>query len=108
MSEAHPNGQALVLTEEQALELITFLVSAAEICLHEPVYYGTFRLVDGASRLMGMLLEHAPPTSGARCMATVDLPAPDGPPITINRGGPVSATARVASARYSRAMASGV
>ena len=59
------NGQALVLSEEQALELITFLVSAAEICLHEPVYYGTFRLVDAASRLMGMMLEHEPPTSGA-------------------------------------------
>ena len=49
-------GSALVLSEEQALELITFLVSAAEICLHEPIYYGTFRLIDGASRLMGMLL----------------------------------------------------
>lgn len=59
-----PNGNALVLSEEQALELITFLVSAAEICLHEPIYYGTFRLVDGASRLMGMMLEHNPPTSG--------------------------------------------
>ena len=57
-------GQTLVLTEEQALELITFLTSAAEICLHEPVYYGTFRLVDGASRMMGMLLENDPQTSG--------------------------------------------
>jgi hypothetical protein len=59
-----PNGKALVLTEEQALELITFLVSAAEICLHEPTYYGTFRLIDGASRLMGMMLENDPPASG--------------------------------------------
>lgn len=58
------NGSTLVLSEEQALELITFLVSAAEICLHEPIYYGTFRLIDGASRLMGMLLEHNPRTSG--------------------------------------------
>jgi hypothetical protein len=58
-------GSKLVLTEEQALELITFLTSAAEICLHEPIYYGTFRLVDGASRLMGMLLENAPETSAA-------------------------------------------
>jgi hypothetical protein len=56
-------GKALVLTEEQALELITFLTSAAELCLHEPVYYGTFRLVDGASRLMGMMLENNPQTS---------------------------------------------
>jgi hypothetical protein len=63
VSESAP-GKALVLTEEQALELITFLTSAAELCLHEPVYYGTFRLVDGASRLMGMMLENNPETSG--------------------------------------------
>src|SRR5215210_2031547 len=57
-------GKKLVLTEEQALEIITFLVSSAEICLHEPVYYGTFRLVDGASRLVGAMLEHDPPETG--------------------------------------------
>lgn len=62
MSNTSP-GSKLVLSEEQALELITFLTSAAEICLHEPTYYGTFRLVDGASRLMGMLLENDPETS---------------------------------------------
>jgi len=59
------DSPALVLSEEQALEIITFLVSSAEICLHEPVYYGTFRLVDGASRLMGAMLEHDPPETGA-------------------------------------------
>lgn len=63
MSESK-DGQKLVLTEEQALEIITFLVSSAEICLHEPTYYGTFRLVDGASRLMGLMLENNPETSG--------------------------------------------
>jgi hypothetical protein len=61
--DAQSAGQTLILTEEQALELITFLTSAAEICLLEPVYYGTFRLVDGASRLMGMILENNPTTS---------------------------------------------
>src|SRR3954451_4351551 len=59
------DGTKLVLTEEQALELITFMTSAAEICLHEPIYYGTFRLVDGASRLMGKILGHNPPAIGA-------------------------------------------
>jgi hypothetical protein len=63
VSEA-ATGKKLVLTEEQALELITFLVSSAEICLHEPIYYGTFRLIDGASRLMGLMLENDPETSG--------------------------------------------
>lgn len=51
----------LILSEEEALEIITFLVSSAEICLHEPIYYGTFRLIDGASRMIGYLLEHDPP-----------------------------------------------
>lgn len=58
-------GKKLVLTEEQALELITFLTSAAEICLHEPVYYGTFRLIDAASRMMGMMLDNEPESSAA-------------------------------------------
>jgi hypothetical protein len=56
-------GEALVLTEEQALEIITFLTSAAELCLHEPVYYVTVRLVDGASRMMGLILENNPQVS---------------------------------------------
>lgn len=53
MPDAH-----CALTEEEALQLIAFLVSAAEISIHEPAYYGTFRLVDAASRMIGMMLEH--------------------------------------------------
>jgi hypothetical protein len=53
------------LSEDQALQLIAFLVSAAEISIHEPTYYGTFRLVDAASRMIGMMLEHDPPRSEA-------------------------------------------
>ena len=52
-----PAGQ-MVLTEEQAFDLLAYLFSAAEITMHEPTYYGTFRLVDAASRLMGHMLEH--------------------------------------------------
>ena len=54
----------MVLTEDQAFELLAFLVSSAEISLVEPTYYGTFRLVDAASRLMGFMLEHDPERSG--------------------------------------------
>jgi hypothetical protein len=57
--------KSCVLSEEQALQLIAFLTSAAEISIHEPTYYGTFRLVDAASRLIGFMLEHEPPRSGA-------------------------------------------
>ncbi|MFM9107709.1 MAG: DUF6092 family protein [Chloroflexota bacterium] len=50
----------LKLTEKQALDLLAYLASSAEISLHEPTYYGTFRLIDAASRLMGALLESNP------------------------------------------------
>jgi hypothetical protein len=53
-----------VLTEEEAMQLIAFLVSASEICIKEPAYYGTFRLIDAASRLMGFMLGHDPPRTG--------------------------------------------
>jgi hypothetical protein len=59
-----PAGSACVLNEEQALQLIAFLTSAAEISVHEPTYYGTFRLIDAASRLITFMLEHDPPRSG--------------------------------------------
>ena len=53
------------LTEEQALQLIAFLTSAAEISIHEPTYYGTFRLTDAASRLIGFMLENETPRTGS-------------------------------------------
>ena len=56
---------SFVLTEEEALQLVAFLTSAAEISIHEPTYYGTFRLIDAASRLIAFMLEHDPPRSGA-------------------------------------------
>jgi uncharacterized protein DUF6092 len=34
-----------------------FLLSSAELCLHEPHYYGTLRLLDGASRFARTVLE---------------------------------------------------
>lgn len=56
-----PDGERTYsLTEEQALDMLAFLASAAEISRHEPTYYGTFRLIDAASRLMGYLLESNP------------------------------------------------
>jgi hypothetical protein len=56
VTESSPASQGTI-TEDQALQLIAFLVSSAEICQHEPIYYGTFRLIDAASRLMGYMLE---------------------------------------------------
>ena len=61
---ANPSAGQMVLTEEQAFDILAFLFSSAEICLVEPTYYGTFRLVDAASRLMGHMLAHDPERSG--------------------------------------------
>lgn len=64
-AEAKPSAEGqLVLTEEQAFDILAFLFSSAEICLVEPTYYGTFRLVDAASRMMGHMLAHDPQRSG--------------------------------------------
>lgn len=60
---AAPSG-ACVLCEDEALQIIAYLTSAAEISIHEPTYYGTFRLIDAASRMIGFMLEHDPPRSG--------------------------------------------
>ncbi|HEX5500234.1 MAG TPA: DUF6092 family protein [Thermomicrobiales bacterium] len=53
-------SERLVLSEDEAFEMLAFLCSAAEISLHEPTYYGTFRLIDAASRLLGFMLERDP------------------------------------------------
>jgi uncharacterized protein DUF6092 len=34
-----------------ALDLLAYLVTAADLCRREPLHYGMFRLLDGASRL---------------------------------------------------------
>jgi hypothetical protein len=36
----------MVVSEEQAYELLAHLVASAELCIREPHYYGTFRLID--------------------------------------------------------------
>lgn len=51
-------AERLVVGEDEAYELLAHLVASAELCLTEPYYYGTFRLIDAASRLMGYMLAH--------------------------------------------------
>jgi hypothetical protein len=54
-------GGAGVLTEDQAMQLIAFLTSSAELSLQEPVHYGTLRLIDATSRLIGFMLDNGMP-----------------------------------------------
>jgi hypothetical protein len=44
-----------VLTQAQAEELISFLLSSAEITIKEPIHYGPLRLVDAVSRMIGFM-----------------------------------------------------
>ena len=46
-----------LLTEEDVYELLSFLISSAQLCVSEPKMYGTFRLIDGASRMLGFAIE---------------------------------------------------
>ena len=47
----------MMVTEDDVLELLAFLVTSARLCVDEPKLYGTFRLVDAASRLLGFVLK---------------------------------------------------
>lgn len=54
-------AKELVVSEEDAFDLLVYLFSAAEITVFEPDLYGTFRLVDASSRLLDSILKHIPP-----------------------------------------------
>jgi hypothetical protein len=51
-------AELMVVSEDEAYELLAHLVASAELCTFEQYYYGTFRLIDAASRLLGCMLEH--------------------------------------------------
>ena len=46
-----------ILTEGQALKLLSFLVTSARLCIDEPENYGSFRLLDAANRLLAFLVD---------------------------------------------------
>ena len=49
--------ERMVVSEEGLYEILAFLFSSAHLLVNEPHLYGTFRLVDGASRLIGFALD---------------------------------------------------
>jgi hypothetical protein len=49
--------QRMTIAEDDVFELLAFLATSARLCVDEPKLYGTFRLVDGASRLLGFVLK---------------------------------------------------
>jgi hypothetical protein len=52
--------EPIALTEPEALRLLAFLTTSAEISMVEPELYGPFRLIDAASKLAGYVLQHDP------------------------------------------------
>jgi hypothetical protein len=44
------------MREDQAWELLAYLTASAELCTTEPHYYGTFRLIEAASRVIGLMV----------------------------------------------------
>jgi hypothetical protein len=44
--------ETMVLAEDEAVELFTFLVTSARIQVDEPGHYGTLRLLNAAERLL--------------------------------------------------------
>ena len=47
----------MVISQENFYELLSFMVTSAHLSVEEPDLYGSFRLIDGACRLIGFALE---------------------------------------------------
>ena len=58
-------SENMALTEDEALELLAFLVTAARTQASEPNEYGPLRLLSAASRLSQFMLERASPETRA-------------------------------------------
>ena len=57
MNEANPKSSNMVLTEDEALEVLAFLVTAARIQIDEPPDYAPMRLLGGAEKLADLIKE---------------------------------------------------
>jgi hypothetical protein len=55
---AKPAVDEIKVDRDGVIEVIAYLLSSAELCTREPYHYGTFRLLDGASRLAGLALRN--------------------------------------------------
>ncbi|MDQ3413311.1 MAG: DUF6092 family protein [Chloroflexota bacterium] len=50
-----------MLTEDDAYELLAFLIASADTALVEPAFYGPRRLLDAAQRLAASMSDHVAP-----------------------------------------------
>lgn len=61
-----------MLTEDQAIELFTFLVVSARTQLADPHHYASMRLLTAAEMLRDFLADHVSPETQKLLNATVD------------------------------------
>ena len=57
----------MVLNEDEALELVAFLVTAARTQVDEAAEYGSLRLLTAASRLAELIAERVSPETRTEC-----------------------------------------
>ena len=65
-------AEKMMLTEDQAIELFTFLVVSARTQLDDPHHYASMRLLTAAEILRGFMTERASPETQKLLGATVD------------------------------------
>lgn len=63
---------ARLLTEEQAVELFTFLITAARTQLDDPCLYGSMRLLSAAEMLRDFITQDASPPTRQFLAATME------------------------------------
>lgn len=54
-----------VISEDDAYELLAFLIASADTALVEPAFYGPRRLLDAAQRLAAAMSDHVAPEQRA-------------------------------------------
>jgi len=69
MGESLP-GEAMVLSESEAIELLAFLVTSARIQLEEPLRYASMRILTAAEKLREAIAAKVSPAASAMLIAT--------------------------------------
>jgi hypothetical protein len=67
--QTSPKEPELLVGGDDVLELMAYLLASAELCMSEPYHYGSFRLLDGASRLAGYAIGGGGAKDGAWLVA---------------------------------------
>jgi hypothetical protein len=65
-------AEKMMLTEDQAIELFTFLITSARTQLDEPCLYASMRLITAAELLRNFIAEHTSPDAQKLLTTTVE------------------------------------